>query len=408
MGFKIFRLTRAVVITWAFISSASAAISESGKTVVVDGIRYHVASDAVSVIGASADMLSRASTAGVDLIPLSIISDSSISFTASILQSTVDYYTKSDDVFNNGFLQSIYLKHTGPSPAAIQYPLDSVLGQYGTKLFMVSREYQSSVQGLEQPITDLQKDIPSGPYFMSAKTGNVYRAYRLYSDTYQAFTEGLKENGDGIYSVLNTAVDRSKTSTIGVPSRIYSTKTDAQPLAGIRLGVKDIYDIAGVKTGGGSRAYYGLYPEKNVTAITVQRLIDTGAVIVGKMVTTQFARGNDWVDYPASWNVRGDGYQDPIGSSTGPAAGIAGYDWLDITLGTDTGGSIRGPASLYGAFGNRPSFGLVSLEGVIPLSTNFDTPGFITRDPVLWHSAAKIFYFILLLFNVKRSLARVG
>lgn len=59
----------------------------------------------------------------------------------------------------------------------------------------------------------------------------------------------------------------------------------------VRLGVKDIYDIAGVRTSCGSRAYYNLYPERNVTAPAVQRLIDAGAIIVGKMKTSQFANG---------------------------------------------------------------------------------------------------------------------
>lgn len=59
----------------------------------------------------------------------------------------------------------------------------------------------------------------------------------------------------------------------------------------VRLGIKDIYDIAGVRTSCGNRAYYDLYPERNVTAVAVQRLIDAGAIIVGKMKTSQFANG---------------------------------------------------------------------------------------------------------------------
>lgn len=59
----------------------------------------------------------------------------------------------------------------------------------------------------------------------------------------------------------------------------------------VRLGVKDIYDIAGARTSCGNRAYYALYPERNATAVAVQKLIDAGAVIIGKMKTSQFANG---------------------------------------------------------------------------------------------------------------------
>ena len=112
---------------------------------------------------------------------------------------------------------------------------------------------------------------------------------------------------------------------IAVPSRLSSTKTPDRPLAGLRLGVKDIYDIDGLKTSNGNRAWYQLYPEANQTASAVQKLVDAGAVIVGKMKTSQFANGEtataDWVDYHAPFNPRGDGYLDPSSSSAGPAAG---------------------------------------------------------------------------------------
>lgn len=125
-------------------------------------------------------------------------------------------------------------------------------------------------------------------------------------------------------------------------------------------------------------------------------MIDAGAVIIGKMKTSQFANGetatDDWVDYHSPYNVRGDGYQDPSSSSSGPGAGIGAYEWLDIGLGSDTGGSIRGPSGVNGCFGNRPSHGLVSLDHVMPLSPVMDTAGFLTRDPLLWHVAAQALY----------------
>lgn len=66
----------------------------------------------------------------------------------------------------------------------------------------------------------------------------------------------------------------------------------------------------------------------------------------------------DWVSYHSPFNARGDGYQDPSSSSAGAGAGIGSYSWLDIGLASDTGGSVRGPAQVNGAFGNRPTWGM--------------------------------------------------
>jgi Asp-tRNA(Asn)/Glu-tRNA(Gln) amidotransferase A subunit family amidase len=88
------------------------------------------------------------------------------------------------------------------------------------------------------------------------------------------------------------------------------------------VGIKDIFNVPGTKRGCGNRAYFDLYPEKNTTAPAVQKLIDAGAIIVGKMITSQFANEEmataDWVDYHSPFNARGDGYSDPSSSSSGP------------------------------------------------------------------------------------------
>lgn len=137
----------------------------------------------------------------------------------------------------------------------------------------------------------------------------------------------------------------------------------------VRLGVKDIFDVAGTKRCCGNRAHYDLYPEKNSTAPAVQKLIDAGAIIVGKMKTSQFANGAtvtaDWVDYYSPFNARGDGYSDPSSSSSGPGAGIGACPWLDLALGSDTGGSIKNHAQVNGAFGNRPTHGLITIDNLV-------------------------------------------
>ena len=244
--------------------------------------------------------------------------------------------------------------------------------------------------------------IPSGPYFLST-SGLLYQPLRLYSDFAGAFTQPLISTANSTYAALPANVAGIQSPAVGVPSRLYYTKTAKQPLAGVRLGVKDIYDVAGVRTSDGNRAWHGLFPPASINAVPVQRLVDAGAVIVGKMKTSQFANGEtataDWVDYHSPFNPRGDGYQDPSSSSSGPGAGEGSYPWLDLGLGSDTGGSIRGPSQVQGLFGNRPSHGLVDLTGVMPLAPQLDTAGFLTRDPATWVTAAKVLYADLAFYS---------
>ena len=115
------------------------------------------------------------------------------------------------------------------------------------------------------------------------------------------------------------------TKSVAVPSRLYYTPSSDKPLAGVssrksfadthltelqklRLGVKDIFHLKGLRTSGGNRAFHDLYPPRNATGSALQRLIDMGAVIVGKMGTVQFANGDnptaDWVDFHCPFNPR--------------------------------------------------------------------------------------------------------
>ena len=123
---------------------------------------------------------------------------------------------------------------------------------------MNSQAYSNSAKSQGHVTTGWRTELPPGPYFLSTTTGNVYQAYRLYSDTQNAFTEGILANPDGTYSPLSAAVSGFHYITVGVPSRLYYTKTATKPLSGVRIGIKDIFDIAGLKTGCGSRALYVL------------------------------------------------------------------------------------------------------------------------------------------------------
>lgn len=135
---------------------------------------------------------------------------------------------------------------------------------------------------------------------------------------------------------------------------------------------------------------------KTKTALCVQKLIDAGAVVVGKNKMSEFAFAGGYVtehiDYLLPFNPRGDGYNSPGDSSGGSAAAVASYDWLDASMGSDTGGSIRGPALQNAVHGNRPTQDAVNLTGALPLSSAMDTSGIIARDPAILSKFTRSLY----------------
>ena len=144
------------------------------------------------------------------------------------------------------------------------------------------------------------------------------------------------------------------------------------PLQGIPVGVKDLCYTAGVPTQAGSRVLEGFIPDYDATV--VRRLKDAGAVIVGKTVTHEFAYGQDVPPTRNPWNT--DCY--PGGSSAGSGVAVAVGSAFGA-IGTDTGGSIRVPASVDGVVGLKPTYGRVSKRGVVPMSPTLDTVGPMTR-----------------------------
>ncbi|NNM70991.1 amidase [Enterovirga aerilata] len=152
------------------------------------------------------------------------------------------------------------------------------------------------------------------------------------------------------------------------------------PLAGLTFGAKDLFDVAGYPTGGGSPHVLAMSGIKSVTAPAVQRLLDAGARFVGKTHTDELAFSLNGKNAHFGTPVNG-GAPDriPGGSSSGSASAVSN-GLCDFAIGTDTGGSVRAPGSHCGLFGIRPSHGRVSLEGALDLSPSLDTCGHFARD----------------------------
>lgn len=162
------------------------------------------------------------------------------------------------------------------------------------------------------------------------------------------------------------------------------------PLAGKTFAVKDIIDVASQTTGAGNPDWYASHDQAEHHATAVARLLDAGADMVGKTVTEEFAYGliGENFHYGTPVNPRVPGGV-PGGSSSGSASVVASGE-ADFALGTDTGGSVRVPASFCGLYGIRPSHGRVPLDGILPLAPSLDTCGWFARDADLFRTIGHV------------------
>ncbi|MGD9738704.1 MAG: amidase [Bauldia sp.] len=161
-------------------------------------------------------------------------------------------------------------------------------------------------------------------------------------------------------------------------------------MSGKTIAVKDLLDIAGRATGGGNPDWAKDRAPAAAHAAAVDRLLAAGATIVGKTITDELAFSLEGRNhhYGTPLNPRAPG-RIPGGSSSGSAAAVAA-GLAEIGLGTDTGGSVRVPASFCGLFGFRPTHGRVPMDGVIPFAPSYDTVGWMTDDAELLRAVGRV------------------
>jgi amidase len=157
-------------------------------------------------------------------------------------------------------------------------------------------------------------------------------------------------------------------------------KSSRGMLLGIPFIVKDNFNSAGIPTSAGSAALKHSIPPTNASA--VQKLLDQGAILIGKANMSELAFSYGRLGYSSAGGLTLNPYntsRNVSGSSSGSAAALAA-DFAAFALGTDTSGSIRGPANVAGLVGLRPTQGLISRAGLVSLSFNFDTVGILARS----------------------------
>jgi len=194
-----------------------------------------------------------------------------------------------------------------------------------------------------------------------------------YTDALIARSEALQPQ---LSAFITTTFETARAAAKSAAEEIANGRHRG-PLHGVPFAVKDIYDTAGILTSGHSRLCLDRVPQRDATCVS--RLLGAGAILTGKLATHEFAHGGPSFDLPwpparNPWNTA----HFTGGSSSGSAAAVAA-GLVPITLGSDTGGSIRGPAGLCGVAGMKPTYGLVSRAGVLPNSYTYDHCGPLAR-----------------------------
>ncbi len=162
------------------------------------------------------------------------------------------------------------------------------------------------------------------------------------------------------------------------------------PLSGLTFVAKDLFDVAGHPTGGGNPDWPGNIEPAEAHAWAVQTLLDGGAALVGKSITDEVSLGilGESVFHGTPVNSAAPD-RVPGGSSAGSVAAVAA-GLCDIALGTDTGGSVRVPASFCGVYGIRPTHGRLDLTGMMPQAPSSDTTGWFARDGATFAKASAV------------------
>ena len=191
----------------------------------------------------------------------------------------------------------------------------------------------------------------------------------------RAYLDRIERLNDTLHAYVRVLHDEALSAARAAEGEIIAGRYRG-PLHGIPIGLKDIYDTAGVPTEGGSKLCLGRVPATDATATAL--LKQSGAVLLGKLTTWEFAIGGTAFDTPFPparnpWNIE----RDPAGSSSGSGAAVAA-GLCAAAMGSDTGGSIRWPAAWCGLAGLKPTYGRISRAGIMPLSFSLDHAGPLT------------------------------
>lgn len=207
-------------------------------------------------------------------VPFTVIKTIECDISSDVLQSILARYLDEDDVYSAEFLAGLYITSTCKSNPTIQLSAFEFIESTGCAKILVDPRIVATA-GKVTFVAGLS-DLEPGPYLakLAGDEASLFFAYRLYQDRYRTFVFGAYPDisGQDLYKALPDVLTEYQDPLIPVPSRIYSW-SDPRPFAGLRIGVKDLYDINGLQTAGGSRAWAEITPIASRTAPSIQRIV---------------------------------------------------------------------------------------------------------------------------------------
>lgn len=201
-----------LLISCNVIPGASSQLAGFGLSVVLNDINYYISPFSSGYVTSDLSILSFIDSI-YGFAPVTIVQER---VTTAELGTLFSNWSTVDDVFQSGYTAAVFL---GSNSQSYKF----------TRVSDSTTSYRVSVTN---------SSAPSGPYFLEKSTGALHQVYRLYDDFAGSFTAPLLQTPQGTFQPLSAQVESSATLTIGVPSRLYSTKTADKPLAGVRVGVK--------------------------------------------------------------------------------------------------------------------------------------------------------------------------
>ncbi|MBL0937851.1 MAG: amidase [Gemmatimonadaceae bacterium] len=191
---------------------------------------------------------------------------------------------------------------------------------------------------------------------------------------------------------MSSILDRDQLSAFCRHTHVKRAPTGDGVLSGLTFGLKDLFDVAGHRTGFGSPDWLRTHEPAVADSWVLSTMLAAGATMVGKTHTEEmaFSLTGENAHYGTPINPAAPG-RVPGGSSSGSASAVAG-GLVDFAIGSDTGGSVRAPASFCGIFGMRPTHGRLSLAGACPLAPIFDTVGWFARDAAMLARVGEVLF----------------
>lgn len=284
-------------------------------------------------------------------LPITLISSHDGHISSDDVSKIISTFAQRDDVWSPIFLATVVVQ----TPHGVESIPSADLTTRGTFGYDIVSTLIYTTASPSKAV------LPSGPY--TVHENGIYQTWILYPDDLDAFEITFKPhctmpedfledsatshigNSHPKFAVLPHIGQNGIWKRVAVPSRLYAEPSSKRPLAGARISVKDNFKLAGIKTTMNNRGFTELYPVDKETSKYVDKLVKLGAIIVGKTSMCSFAAGEEptdqWIDFHCPFNPRGDTYQSPGSSSSGAAASLAGYPWLDYSIGTDSNFSFR-------------------------------------------------------------------